>query len=541
MNLNINLDRFFHSGFRYLLSGLLGLVVGYIASYFCQPGLFTTFVPLANYVVAAPDILLPESHLTSNEIRDKFEQSIAMTAWFCSLLGFGIGVVGLTLINKRRPQNKDDQRRELPAIEPAGPKPAELRREADRIGRCILRLVFGAGPDLPQLESITQFNSQYVVHDQQVNHLRQRSQTINRAKAELTTLASEKRQRLKEVETARSELSRLARPLGTSAFSAFVSGKIPQHPSFEKRQKLEEQLIVLQKQHDELLPSVEAGIVDKSKSKIRQLAVLGQMKLEQLKIAGLETEIGDSLINNQDEDSARCDSTSALLVQIVSARSQISDCIRLLDRTDQSIRAKQDEVCANLQIASCDHNSLESELDKCFAGLLANELSKLILRRELLRALSADGAIAMDTPLGELCGSYRSAMKSLIQTYPNAGTEPNADKEVLLEDLKAHLGLIYAEVGRSVFVEGKWADEFTGLFKQATEAASPIQSVAVFEKLGHKAFDKHGKDTTAIPLFAPIIDLKTTISELDGSVLLGSKWSENVTSIVSSLKKALKV
>ena len=91
---------------------ILGIPIGYILSYFAQPGFFRMFNSLGDYVVKAGSILPPPSDTPNEGLAAMLPAaastssvgfSIWVTAWIGIVLGALLMAVVATLLSRKKP------------------------------------------------------------------------------------------------------------------------------------------------------------------------------------------------------------------------------------------------------------------------------------------------------------------------------------------------------------------------------------------------------------------------------------------------------
>lgn len=91
---------------------IIGAVLGYIGSYFGQPGLLREFTSLGDYLGNARDILIPPR---SASAFGELTRSVSITAWVGLILGVAV-MGGIILYNenkKKQAPKKDDEDGEI--------------------------------------------------------------------------------------------------------------------------------------------------------------------------------------------------------------------------------------------------------------------------------------------------------------------------------------------------------------------------------------------------------------------------------------------
>ncbi len=86
---------------------LLGIPLGYVASYLFQPGIVRMFLGMGDYVLNAHRVLV-NSNLSDGSAGSEFGRGMAVTAWICMGVGFlGMGLV-VNLLSKPKELSKPD-------------------------------------------------------------------------------------------------------------------------------------------------------------------------------------------------------------------------------------------------------------------------------------------------------------------------------------------------------------------------------------------------------------------------------------------------
>ena len=113
--------------------------------------------------------------------------------------------------------------------------------------------------------------------------------------------------------------------MGVAAFAGQLAGQIKDVSALADRLVVHEKVTQLQQEREALTPSADAKMLEKTKAKAQQLAAAGKIKIEQIKIGKLDKQIGQQLLGEQQEETVRCDETSAILDQISERRAEILD------------------------------------------------------------------------------------------------------------------------------------------------------------------------------------------------------------------------
>ena len=219
------------------------------------------------------------------------------------------------------------------------------------------------------------------------------------------------------LKNAKSKLAKLFSPLGEKSFKAFLSGDIDELPLFADRLKLHKRVQELQQEHDDLIPSADAGLVQKGKAKAQQLVVKGKIKLEEMKVGGLITKIGQKIIDDGLDESVRCSTTEKLLDQIVKQRESLAAYSKELKAANAELEKEAKQLCESVPIQNIESlKTFDSELKTCKQAIRESKSSMAKATRSLTESL-------MDVESSSLPNSLVSQLNSLKQAKGSASEQ----------------------------------------------------------------------------------------------------------------------
>lgn len=248
-----------------------------------------------------------------------------------------------------------------------------LRKQAADLRRSIVEVVL-TSTDLPDAEAIRMFRTNHAQQQKAVVAAKERAAQLEQAHAELKPLEDDLRGKQQARSKAQSSLQEFFRPLGQASFQALLEGNVKDQPLFADRLALQQRMDNLQKEHDSLAPAAEAGAIEKTKAKAQQLAVAGKLKLEEMKIGKLETQIGQQLIEQNQEGAVRCGHTDHILGQIGVRRSEIARLAEQETESHKSLTTKAGELVRALDLSQIEGtHTINEELKRCKADLVRAE------------------------------------------------------------------------------------------------------------------------------------------------------------------------
>ena len=135
-----------------------------------------------------------------------------------------------------------------------------------------------------------------------------------------------------------------------------------------------------------------------------------------MKIDKLETQVGQSLIAANREDSVWCERSSAILAQLARHRSRITQIRRQLKGDEAAVEAKKGELCARLGIRNIvNAKSLDEECRRCQQLVSQKERQRLTFEKQVPDRLLVATGLPAEGQLGILVNELRQAMATL---YP---------------------------------------------------------------------------------------------------------------------------
>jgi len=297
-----------------------------------------------------------------------------------------------------------------------------LREKKDQLSTSIRQTVLDPKAKLPEEGSAQQLRSEHVQLTEQAETAKQQAERLTEAKLQVEPLVQECQGLEKELATARESLNEFYQPLGVAAFAGQLAGQIKDVSALADRLVVHEKVTQLQQEREALTPSADAKMLEKTKAKAQQLAAAGKIKIEQTKIGKLDKQIGQQLLGEQQEETVRCDETSAILDQISERRAEISEKEGKVAESTASFASSRDEVTkklalspfetvAELDIQIKENNTLTASAQKQLA-LLERELPDRLVADEELR--SSDSELGQQVQeLAEIQSQLKTAGPSL--------------------------------------------------------------------------------------------------------------------------------
>jgi len=220
------------------------------------------------------------------------------------------------------------------------------------------------------------------------------------------------------------ELSKLHRPLGQAAFNAFTDGSIKQGRILSDRIAIHERVTTLKKDRANRAPQHDTGITQKAKIKAHQLAITGKIKLEESKIGRLESEIGRQLIQDNLDDSVRCDSILKILDEIAFHRDDIIKSKQEFHKAEVAQKQAINQLCKAIPLNHIESSkTLDDEIKACNKIVLESESSFAEATRLLTDGLHNVNQEILPESLLVLLNKLKDNPKDASQYFREAGEE----------------------------------------------------------------------------------------------------------------------
>ena len=329
-----------------------------------------------------------------------------------------------------------DQEQVTPTVEAklSSDEVKALREKKDQLSTSIRQTVLDSKAKLPEEGSAQQLRSEHVQLTEQAETANQQTERLTEAKLQVEPLVQECQGLEKELATARESLSEFYQPLGVAAFAAQLAGQIKDVSAQADRLVVHEKVTQLQQESEALTPSADAKMLEKAKAKAQQLAAAGKIIIEETQIGKLDKQSGQQLLGERQEETVRCDETSAILDQISERRAEIVEKEGKVAASTAAFTSSRDEVTKKLDLPPFD---TVAELDiqiKENNTLTASAQKQLtLLERELPERLMADEELrSSDSELGQQVQELAEIQAQLKTAGPSLAGLWSTVKEVVV-------------------------------------------------------------------------------------------------------------
>ena len=104
----------------------------------------------------------------------------------------------------------------------------------------------------------------------------------------------------KQVAAEKKQLASFAGKLGQAVFAGFQAGELPDQPAIGPRKELQARIDALQQQRSSLLAEEKTTFLDKTKQQAQQLALAGQIKVEEFRIPAADRALGEAILGSKE-------------------------------------------------------------------------------------------------------------------------------------------------------------------------------------------------------------------------------------------------
>ncbi len=231
-------------------------------------------------------------------------------------------------------------------------------------------LLFSMGSpvrDLPEFESILSENARLVKGQADLTRLFQR---ILETVPSVERAESGVREASKHLASEKKELAGYAKELGEAAFEGFQGGELEEHSRYSGRKELQRRIDDLQKQQAELTVSKDTGMIQKAKIQVLRLKLVGQRKIEELKIASQDKAIGEAILQSKEEVPCLCPQTESIVERIIKQRENVAASKEKLNEAEDYLSEQLSDAAkildcsevVNSEKLKSEHNGIQEKL-----------------------------------------------------------------------------------------------------------------------------------------------------------------------------------
>jgi Leucine-rich repeat (LRR) protein len=274
-----------------------------------------------------------------------------------------------------------------------------------------------------------------------------------------TQVAAAEKQLLAE----KKQLASFAGELGRAVFAGFQAGELPDQPILGQRKQLQAKIDALQQQRSALLAEEKSTFLEKAKQQAQQLALAGQVKIEELKVGSSDQALGEAILGSKEKLTLKCSHSEAVLKAMVEQQRRIAEARDRRTETVNISSQRNAECATKLGRTSLSSDELKAELKELKTELSRNTKRQASIREEAIDAASRSDDALRDatlrpklTELAKLQESIASNRPQFAKTLDSATDQfkklPAGTRRKVLIASGVVLGLlVLGVVGRGLF------------------------------------------------------------------------------------------
>jgi len=166
--------------------------------------------------------------------------------------------------------------------------------------------------------------------------IRNRLLLLKQGKHEFANAEMLKSQAVESLNQSREEISRLFSAIGSQVAMAYTLGEIKETPSLMNLIAVNRQLMDVQNESAMLTPGPNAGIVEKTKAKAKQVALGGKIKTLEGQIENQQFELGKEIYESRNWDVYTSNTTSEIFQELNSLEQNIANAQNRLDQASSA-------------------------------------------------------------------------------------------------------------------------------------------------------------------------------------------------------------
>lgn len=260
---------------------------------------------------------------------------------------------------------------------------------------------------------------------EQRRQFQKKIELLRSAKDDVSPSEKAAREAESRLQVERQELLKLAETLGETAFAGLQCGDIADDPRFAARKELQAQIETLKRQRSSLLSGDVSGMLEQASLKAQQLKLAGQQKVQELKIASINRELGKDILSAKAEEAVRCSSTEQVLDTIAQQRQRVSAAKNELRESETNLANAKKRAADQLGATAIpDSASLGSDLKQQQSQLRSVEtrvedLEETVVNKALGYEWLRDNS-ALNEPLSRLAELRNEATPRKLSVWPLA-------------------------------------------------------------------------------------------------------------------------
>ena len=231
--------------------------------------------------------------------------------------------------------------------------------------------------------------------------------------AEADVVAAEK-----QVAAEKKQLASFAGKLGQAVFAGFQAGELPDQPAIGPRKELQARIDALQQQRSSLLAEEKTTFLDKTKQQAQQLALAGQIKVEEFRIPAADRALGEAILGSKEKQILKSSHTESVLKAILEQMQRVGVVKDRHKAAEEAAAQRKTECGAKLGRGPVQSLELKAELKELRSEVGRNSKRISSLRDQLVDVANKSEVATRDSTLGSKLAELAKLRESIAANRP---------------------------------------------------------------------------------------------------------------------------
>ncbi len=233
--------------------------------------------------------------------------------------------------------------------------------------------------------------------------------------AEADVVAAEK-----QVAAEKKQLASFAGKLGQAVFAGFQAGELPDQPAIGPRKELQARIDALQQQRSSLLAEEKTTFLDKTKQQALQLALAGQIKVEEFRIPAADRALGEAILGSKEKQILKSSHTESVLKAILEQKQRVGVARDRHKAAEEAAAQRKTECGAKLGRGPVQSLEIKAELKELRSEVGRNSKRISSLRDQLVDVANKSEVATRDSTLGSKLATVRESIAANRPQLVNA-------------------------------------------------------------------------------------------------------------------------
>ena len=285
--------------------------------------------------------------------------------------------------------------------------------------------------------------------------------------AEADVVAAEK-----QVAAEKKQLASFAGKLGQAVFAGFQAGELPDQPAIGPRKELQARIDALQQQRSSLLAEEKTTFLDKTKQQAQQLALAGQIKVEEFRIPAADRALGEAILGSKEKQILKSSHTESVLKAILEQKQRVGVARDRHKAAEEAAAQRKTECGAKLGRGPVQSLDLKAELKELRSEVGRNSKRISSLRDQLVDVANKSEVATRDSTLGSKLAELTTVRESIAANRPQLvnALGAAADQLTKLPAGKRRLAIVVSGAVLAIVLFGFFA---RGPLREEASSTSP--------------------------------------------------------------------